>query len=184
MFTCTVSKTIEDENYVFSANGATAAEAELYARTYASMVEYALAYDKYAPGAMFFPKENLYQFIAPQVLATLEAQFPMCVDVAYQNALAYVESYVGNMFDLPAMIASGDTSHTANTLRLILCLATAQFVLASTPQYADVTRQWNDQLLMMLRGLKQGSRNFGKNAIEAEPNARVEVVTLGNKRGL
>lgn len=184
MYTTVVQKTVSDPStgdevlYTFSGNGATEEEATSIACIYASMVEYGMVANKWQPGEMAFPREQLYQFIQPAQLNNIERMYPDAVSTAYQNAIAYVSSYMGNMFDLEAMLNSGDTSSTALTLRLALAISTVTFILASSPQYADTIELHNRQLHMLLRGLKSGQRNFGKNGIAAEPNVRVQVVTL------
>ena len=121
---------------------------------------------------------ELYQFIQPQQLANIEAMYPDAVATAYQSALAYVQSYIGAMFDITAMLDSEDTSSTALTLRLALAICTATYILSSSPQFSEVIELQNKQLHTLLRGLKSGNRNFGKAAIAGEPNVRVQVVKL------
>lgn len=184
MWTTTVQKTVSDPStgdeilYTFSANGETEEAATSLACMYASMVEYGMDSQKWKPEGMAFPREQLYQFIQPAQLENIERMYPDAVDTAYQNAIAYIASYMGNMFDLEAMLNSGDSSSTALTLRLALAISTVTFILASSPQYSDTIELHNRQLHMLLRGLKSGQRNFGKNGISAEPNVRVQVVTL------
>lgn len=183
MVNVTVQKTVVDDItgeellYVYTATAETEALAMQQACIYASMIEYALLADKWTPREMAFPREQLYQFIQPATLEQLENMYPDAVSSAYSNALAYVSSYFGNMFDIDAMLGSGDTTATALTLRLCLCISTVTFLLASSPQYSEVIEQQNKQLHFLLRGLKSGSRNFGKAAIAAEPNVRVDVIT-------
>ena len=164
--------------YNYSASAATEVAAELLCRVYASMVEYGMEAFRWAPGEMAFPKEQLYQFIQRDQLEHLEAMYPDAVATAYQNAMAYVQTYIGAMFDIDAMLVSGDTTSTALTIRLALAISTVIFLLAPAPQYAETTELHNKQLHMLLRGLKNGSRNFGRNAIAGEPNVRVSVVDL------
>lgn len=183
MWTVTVQKTVIDSDgseilYAFVASAETEEAATVYACLYASMVEYGMSAQKWQPSEMAFPKEQLYQFIQPSTLTQLENIYPDVVATAYMNAQAYVQSYVGAMFDIDAMLVSGDTTSTALTLRLALCISTATFVLSSTPQFSDVVKQLNDQLLFLLRGLKSGQRNFGKAAIVGDPNVRLAVVSL------
>lgn len=186
MFTATVQKTVIDETtgeeilYVYSAIADTEDAATLLVRIYASMVEFGIIAEKWSPSDLAFPKEQLYQFIQPATLDQLESVYPNVVATAYMNASAYVQSYLGAMFDIDAMLATGGTSSTALTLRLALCISTVTFILASTPQYSDVIELHNKQLHFLLRGLKSGQRNFGKAAIAGDPNVRVEIVTLKN----
>lgn len=183
MFRATTQKTVVDKDgnetlYTFSSIDETEEKALYDATVYASMVEYGLVAEKWQPSDMMFPREQLYQFIQPSQLDILEKMYPDCVPVAYQNAMAYVQSYIGNMFDVEAIVNADDTTSTAYTLRLALVIQTAIFLLASSPQYAETTELHNRQLHMLLRGLKAGSRNFGAAAEIAEPNARVQIVTL------
>lgn len=184
MFTVTVQKTVIDEAtseelvYVYSATAHTEEVAMQLVCVYASMVEYGMVAEKWEPSEMAFPREQLYQFITPIMLQQLEEIYPDTVATAYMNANAYVQSYIGNMFSVDAILAAGQNTSTDLTLRLALCISTATFILSTTPQYSDVVKQLNDQLLLLLKGLKSGQRNFGKHAIPAEPNVRVEVVSL------
>lgn len=184
MFTTTIQKTVVDPDtgdellYSFVTTGETAEQSVSLACTYASMVEYGMEAEKWAPAEMAFPREQLYQFIQPQQLANIEAMYPDAVATAYQSALAYVQSYIGAMFDITAMLDSEDTSSTALTLRLALAICTATYILSSSPQFSEVIELQNKQLHTLLRGLKSGNRNFGKAAIAGEPNVRVQVVKL------
>ena len=141
----TVQKTVVDPAtgdetlYTFSASAATQEMALRYACTYASMVEYGMVADKWQPKDMAFPREQLYQFIQPSQLENIESMYPDAVATAYQSALAYVQSYIGNMFDVDAMLSSESTTSTALTLRLALAISTVTYVLASSPQYSEVT---------------------------------------------
>lgn len=180
----TVQKTVVDPAtgdetlYTFSASAATQEMALRYACTYASMVEYGMVADKWQPKDMAFPREQLYQFIQPSQLENIESMYPDAVATAYQSALAYVQSYIGNMFDVDAMLSSESTTSTALTLRLALAISTVTYVLASSPQYSEVIELHNRQLQTLLRGLKAGSRNMGKDGIVADPNVRTTVVKL------
>lgn len=180
----TVQKTIVDPStgdetlYTFSASAATQEAALRYACTYASMVEYGIVAQKWEPIEMAFPREQLYQFIQPNQLDIIERMYPDAVATAYQNAMAYVQSYIGAMFDVDTMLASGDTSSTALTLRLALCLKTVVYILASSPQYSETIEMHERQITMLLRGLKVGNRNMGKHGIAGDPNVRVSVVSL------
>lgn len=184
MWTETVQKTVVDPAtgdetlYTFSASAATQEMALRYACTYASMVEYGMVADKWQPKDMAFPREQLYQFIQPSQLENIESMYPDAVATAYQSALAYVQSYIGNMFDVGAMLSSESTTSTALTLRLALAISTVTYVLASSPQYSEVIELHNRQLQTLLRGLKAGSRNMGKDGIVADPNVRATVVKL------
>lgn len=124
------------------------------------------------------PREQLYQFIQPNQLDIIERMYPDAVATAYQNAMAYVQSYIGAMFDVDTMLTSGDTSSTALTLRLALCLKTVVYILASSPQYSETIEMHERQITMLLRGLKVGNRNMGKHGIAGDPNVRVSVVSL------
>lgn len=180
----TVQKTVVDPAtgdetlYTFSASAATQEAALRYACTYASMVEYGLVAQKWEPTDMAFPREQLYQFIQPNQLEIIERMYPDAVTTAYQNAVAYVQSYIGAMFDVDTMLATGGTTSTALTLRLALCLKTVVYILASSPQYSETIEMHERQITMLLRGLKIGNRNMGKYGVAGDPNVRVSVVSL------
>lgn len=184
MYTVSAHKTVLDEAtgeeilYTYSATAETEDAATQLVCVYASMVEFGLLAEKWTPGEIAFPREQLYQFIQPRTLESLEAMYPDVVQSAYTNAYAYVQSYLGAMFDIDAMLETGGTTATALTLRLALCISTVTFILASSPQYSEVIELHNKQLHFLLRGLKSGNRNFGKNAVPGDPNVRVEIVTL------
>lgn len=183
MYRVTVQKTVVDTSgdeilYTFSTTANTAEQATQCACLYASMVEYGLVAQKWQPKEMAFPREQLYQFIQPSQLEVLESMFPDAVPSAYQNALAYIQSYIGNMFNVEEILEVGGTTSTAMTLRLALVMQTAIFLMASSPQYSEVTELHNQQLHYLLRGLKSGGRNFGKSAVIAEPDVRTSIVRL------
>lgn len=182
-FVATAQKTVVDPSgdevlYTYSAEASTRELALQQVRIYASMVEYGMVADKWQPKDMAFPREQLYQFIQPSQLENIESMYPDAVATAYQSALAYVQSYIGNMFDVDAMLSSESTTSTALTLRLALAISTVTYVLASSPQYSEVIELHNRQLQTLLRGLKAGSRNMGKDGILADPNVRATVVKL------
>lgn len=183
LFVATAQKTVVDPSgdevlYTYSAEASTRELALQQVRIYASMVEYGMVADKWQPKDMAFPREQLYQFIQPSQLENIESMYPDAVATAYQSALAYVQSYIGNMFDVDAMLSSESTTSTALTLRLALAISTVTYVLASSPQYSEVIELHNRQLQTLLRGLKAGSRNMGKDGIIADPNVRATVVKL------
>lgn len=182
-FVATAQKTVVDPSgdevlYIYSAEASTREIALQQVRIYASMVEYGMVADKWQPKDMAFPREQLYQFIQPSQLENIESMYPDAVATAYQSALAYVQSYIGNMFDVDAMLSSESTTSTALTLRLALAISTVTYVLASSPQYSEVIELHNRQLQTLLRGLKAGSRNMGRDGIIADPNVRATVVKL------
>lgn len=182
-FVATAQKTVVDPSgdevlYTYSAEASTRELALQQVRIYASMVEYGMVADKWQPKDMAFPREQLYQFIQPSQLENIESMYPDAVSTAYQSALAYVQSYIGNMFDVDAMLSSESTTSTALTLRLALAISTVTYVLASSPQYSEVIELHNRQLQTLLRGLKAGSRNMGRDGIIADPNVRATVVKL------
>lgn len=182
-FVATAQKTVVDPSgdevlYTYSAEASTRELALQQVRIYASMVEYGMVADKWQPKDMAFPREQLYQFIQPSQLENIESMYPDAVATAYQSALAYVQSYIGNMFDVDTMLSSESTTSTALTLRLALAISTVTYVLASSPQYSEVIELHNRQLQTLLRGLKAGSRNMGRDGIVADPNVRATVVKL------
>lgn len=182
-FVATAQKTVVDPSgdeilYTYSAEAPASELALQQVCIYASMVEYGMVADKWKPKDMAFPREQLYQFIQPSQLENIESMYPDAVATAYQSALAYVQSYIGNMFDVDAMLSSESTTSTALTLRLALAISTVTYVLASSPQYSEVIELHNRQLQTLLRGLKAGSRNMGKDGIIADPNVRATVVKL------
>lgn len=182
-FVATAQKTVvapsgDEVLYTYSAEATTRELALQQVRIYASMVEYGMVADKWQPKDMAFPREQLYQFIQPSQLENIESMYPDAVATAYQSALAYVQSYIGNMFDVDAMLSSESTTSTALTLRLALAISTVTYVLASSPQYSEVIELHNRQLQTLLRGLKAGSRNMGRDGIIADPNVRATVVKL------
>ena len=181
MYKVTVQKTVIDNEgnetlYTYSATGYTLEDATNTACIYASMIEYGLLADKWQPSTMAFPREQLYQFIQPSQLDIIEQMYPDAVDTAYQNALAYIQSYIGAMFNVDEIIANEDTTSTGMTLRLALAIQTAIFLMASSPQYSETIEMHNRQIHTLLRGLKSGNRNFGANAVIGEPDVRVSIV--------
>lgn len=183
MYRVSVQKTVFDSAgdeilYTYSATGATEEQAVQVACLYASMVEYGVEAQKWSPQEMAFPREQLYQFIQPSQLAILEQMYPDAVRSAYQNALAYVQSYIGAMFNVEEILEAGGTTSTVMTLRLALAIQTAVFLLASSPQYSETIEVHNQQLHTLLRGLKNGGRNFGKSAAIAEPDVRASIIRL------
>ena len=182
-WTVTGEKTVveDDESetlYSYAKTETLEADALAVVIIYASMIDYGLIAEHWEPQDLPFPESQLYQFIQPATLDLLKAVYPDVVITAYNNALAYVQSYIGAMFDVAVMLETGGTTQTALTLRLALCLSTVTFILASSPQYSEVIMQQDKQLHGLLRGLKSGSKSFGKDAVVGEPNVRMVVVSL------
>ncbi len=182
-WTVTGEKTVieDDESeteYIYSKTETLEADALAVVIIYASMVDYGLLVEHWMPQELAFPKEQLYQFIQPATLTHLESIYEDIVVTSYNNALAYVQSYIGAMFDVAVMLETGGTTQTALTLRLALCLSTVTFILASSPQYSEVIIQQDKQLHYLLKGLKSGNRSFGKDSEVSTPNVRATVVTL------
>lgn len=183
MYRATAQKTVVDSAgdeilYTYTVTASTEDKAIQVACLYASMIEYGLIAQHWQPADLAFPREQLYQFIQPAQLEILEQMYPDAVISAYNNALAYVKSYIGAMFDIEEILEAGGTTSTAMTLRLALAIQTAIFLLASSPQYSETIEIHNRQLHTLLRGLKSGGRNFGKSAEVADPNVRVAIVNL------
>ena len=169
--------------YSFSAKADTVEEAMAQAVNYASMIEYGTVASTWGPEEMAFPEMQLTQFIQPATLDNLKMMCPEVVQMAYKSAKAYVSSYFGNMFNIDAMLGDNSDTLAKQTLSLALCIATASYILASSPQYSETMEQHNKQLHALLRGLKSGQRNMGKGGIPAEPNVRVGVVNLMGPKG-
>lgn len=185
-FTVTGEKTVvEDDDsetlYSYSITETLEADALALVIVYASMIDYGLIAEHWYPQDLPFPESQLYQFIQPETLAHLKAMYSDVVITGYNNALAYVQSYIGAMFDVKTMIETGGTTQTALTLRLALCLSTVSFILASSPQYSETIMMQDKQLHYLLRGLKSGSRSFGKDAEVSSPNVRAVAVSLSPK---
>lgn len=188
-YTVTAARTVTEDDdteteYTYSKTETLEADALAATIVYASMVEYGLLVEHWKPQDMAFPRSQLYQFIQPATLEQLEAMYEDIVTTSYNNALAYVQSYVGAMFDIETMLDEGGTTNTALTLRLALCISTVTFILASSPQFSDVINHYNDVLSKLLRGLKSGNRNFGADSTIPEKDVRVFSVSLsktGNK---
>jgi len=182
-WTVTAEKTVveADESetlYSYAKTETLEADALVVAIIYASMIDYGLIAEHWEPQDLPFPESQLYQFIQPATLGQLKAMYPDVVISGYNNALAYVQSYIGAMFDVAVMLETGGTTQTALTLRLALCLSTVTFILASSPQYSEVIMQQDKQLHYLLKGLKSGNRSFGKDAVVSDPNVRMTVVSL------
>lgn len=185
-WTVTAEKTVieidlSETLYTYSSTRLLEADAKADVIIYCSMVEYGLIAEHWQPQDLAFPREQLYQFIQPATLEHLESMYADVVITAYNNALAYVQSYIGAMFDVEAMLETGGSTQTALTLRLALCLSTVTFILASSPQYSEVVMYQDKQLHMLLRGLKSGNRSFGKDSVIGDPNVRVASVSLAQQ---
>lgn len=181
-WTVTVEKTVIEDDmsetlYTYAKTEVLELDAENVCILYASMVEYGLIAEHWQPKDLAFPKEQLWQFIQPDTLEMFENMYPDTVITAYNHAHAHVQSYIGAMFDIDAMLETGGNSSTAYTLRLALLISTVTFILAASPQYSDVIEMHQKNCQMLLRGLKSGNRNFGKEAVEGDPNMRVTIVS-------
>jgi hypothetical protein len=133
---------------------------------------------------MFIEPERLNLFIQPQELRQREAITPNIVEMAYQSAIGRINSEIGYIYNLPAMLAKTGADRDETLLWLITVL-TCSIIAGSDINIAPLLQ--NEYLMAQsrLQELKAGfSTMLGAEKKETtQPNARTEIV-YNNKKYL
>lgn len=154
------------------------AEASLQsASEYASCIEYGEQVIVAAePGKMYFPEEELYQWISPQQLDQFKKMYPDCVEISYNSALGYVYSQIGELYDIASILAGDTNDGTAKIMRWILTVLTAYNITSPSARHSETLRDNYEMVVKKVTEMKNGATTLHDAPIKETPNAWGTVV--------
>ena len=153
------------------------AESLQSASEYASCIEYGEQVIVAAePGKMYFPEEELYQWISPQQLDQFKKMYPDCVEISYNSALGYVYSQIGELYDIASILAGDTNDGTAKIMRWILTVLTAYNITSPSARHSETLRDNYEMVVKKVTEMKNGATTLHDAPIKETPNAWGTVV--------
>lgn len=153
------------------------AESLQSAAEYASLIEYGEQVIVAAePGKMYFPEEELYQWISPQQLDQFKKMYPDCVEISYNSALGYVYSQIGELYDIASILAGDTNDGTAKIMRWILTVLTAYNITSPSARHSETLRDNYEMVVKKVTEMKNGATTLHDAPIKDTPNAWGTVV--------
>lgn len=153
------------------------AESLQSAAEYASLIEYGEQVIVAAePGKMYFPEEELYQWISPQQLDQFKKMYPDCVEISYNSALGYVYSQIGELYDIASILAGDTNDGTAKIMRWILTVLTAYNITSPSARHSETLRDNYEMVVKKVTEMKNGATTLHDAPIKETPNAWGTVV--------
>lgn len=153
------------------------AESLQSAAEYASLIEYGEQVIVAAePGKMYFPEEELYQWISPQQLDQFKKMYPDCVKISYNSALGYVYSQIGELYDIASILAGDTNDGTAKIMRWILTVLTAYNITSPSARHSEALRDNYEMVVKKVTEMKNGATTLHDAPIKETPNAWGTVV--------
>lgn len=147
------------------------------AAEYASLIEYGEQVIVAAePGKMYFPEEELYQWISPQQLDQFKKMYPDCVEISYNSALGYVYSQIGELYDIASILAGDTNEGTAKIMRWILTVLTAYNITSPSARHSETLRDNYEMVVKKVTEMKNGATTLHDAPIKETPNAWGTVV--------
>ena len=147
------------------------------AAEYASLIEYGEQVIVAAePGKMYFPEEELYQWISPQQLDQFKKMYPDCVEISYNSALGYVYSQIGELYDIASILAGDTNDGTAKIMRWILTVLTAYNITSPSARHSETLRDNYEMVVKKVTEMKNGATTLHDAPIKETPNAWGTVV--------
>lgn len=136
------------------------------------------------PDKIYFEKEELYQWISPQQLEQFEKMYPACFEVAYNSALGYLYSQIGELYDIPAILAKDTNEGTAKIMRWILTVLTAYNITSPSARHSESLRDNFDMVVKKITEMKNGATTLNNAPTKDEPSAWGTVVNSGKHKML
>lgn len=162
-----------------------ASDSQQAAASYASAIEYGeQVLVASEPGKIYFEKEELYQWISPQQLEQFEKMYPQCVEVSYDSALGYLYSQIGELYDIPAILAGDTNDGTAKIMRWILTVLTAYNITSPSARHSETLRDNFDMVVKKITEMKNGATTLNNAPTKDEPSAWGTVVNSGKHKML
>ena len=153
------------------------AESLQSAAEYASLIEYGEQVIVAAePGKMYFPEEELYQWISPQQLDQFKKMYPDCVEISYNSALGYVYSQIGELYDIASILAGDTNDGTSKIMRWILTVLTAYNITSPSARHSETLRDNYEMVVKKVTEMKNGATTLHDAPIKETPNAWGTVV--------
>lgn len=153
------------------------AESLQSAAEYASLIEYGeQVIVASEPGKMYFPEEELYQWISPQQLDQFKKMYPDCVEISYNSALGYVYSQIGELYDIASILAGDTNDGTAKIMRWILTVLTAYNITSPSARHSETLRDNYEMVVKKVTEMKNGATTLHDAPIKETPNAWGTVV--------
>lgn len=153
------------------------AESLQSAAEYASLIEHGEQVIVAAePGKMYFPEEELYQWISPQQLDQFKKMYPDCVEISYNSALGYVYSQIGELYDIASILAGDTNDGTAKIMRWILTVLTAYNITSPSARHSETLRDNYEMVVKKVTEMKNGATTLHDAPIKETPNAWGTVV--------
>lgn len=153
------------------------ADSRQSAAEYASLIEYGEQVIVAAePGKMYFPEEELYQWISPQQLDQFKKMYPDCVEISYNSALGYVYSQIGELYDIASILAGDTNDGTAKIMRWILTVLTAYNITSPSARHSETLRDNYEMVVKKVTEMKNGATTLHDAPIKETPNAWGTVV--------
>lgn len=153
------------------------AESLQSAAEYASLIEYGEQVIVAAePGKMYFPEEELYQWISPQQLDQFKKMYPDCVEISYNSALGYVYSQIGELYDIASILAGDTNEGTSKIMRWILTVLTAYNITSPSARHSETLRDNYEMVVKKVTEMKNGATTLHDAPIKETPNAWGTVV--------
>lgn len=147
------------------------------AAEYASCIEYGeQVIVAGEPGKMYFPEEELYQWISPQQLDQFKKMYPDCVEISYNSALGYVYSQIGELYDIASILAGDTNDGTAKIMRWILTVLTAYNITSPSARHSETLRDNYEMVVKKVTEMKNGATTLHDAPIKETPNAWGTVV--------
>lgn len=147
------------------------------AAEYASCIEYGeQVIVAGEPGKMYFPEEELYQWISPQQLDQFKKMYPDCVEISYNSALGYVYSQIGELYDIASILAGDTNDGTAKIMRWILTVLTAYNITSPSARHSETLRDNYEMVVKKVTEMKNGATTLHDAPIKDAPNAWGTVV--------
>lgn len=128
------------------------------------------------PGKMYFPEEELYQWISPQQLDQFKKMYPDCVEISYNSALGYVYSQIGELYDIASILAGDTNDGTAKIMRWILTVLTAYNITSPSARHSETLRDNYEMVVKKVTEMKNGATTLHDAPIKETPNAWGTVV--------
>ena len=153
------------------------ADSRQSAAEYASCIEYGeQVIVAGEPGKMYFPEEELYQWISPQQLDQFKKMYPDCVEISYNSALGYVYSQIGELYDIASILAGDTNEGTAKIMRWILTVLTAYNITSPSARHSETLRDNYEMVVKKVTEMKNGATTLHDAPIKETPNAWGTVV--------
>lgn len=167
----------ENEDYSYSVTTAALDDAFAQLCIWASAIEYGIEARNWKPGDMYFPISELYQWLSPQQIKQFVDMYPDTIRISYESALGLVYSQIGELFDIPAILAGEhETEGTRSVFRWMLCVLTAYNIAAPSAKRSPALEDNFQLVINKLTEMKNGASTMVNAPIKKPGNAFPTIV--------